>query len=105
MARQDDWLSLEREDALALAVLSTLRTLRQLDWNQLYRDHCLRCEAILARAEPGGQRIYSLRVTRRVRAAAYGANESSFQSNAETPRKRSTTPRRRSTLGASASRR
>jgi hypothetical protein len=60
---------LERPEALA--VLATLRRIRQLDWNQLYRDRGLRWEAILSRTGPAGQRLYSLRVTRRVRAVGY----------------------------------
>ncbi len=66
---QQDWFSLEREEALA--VLDPMRKIRQMDWEQLYRDRELRWEAILSRTGPGGQRIYSLRVTRRVRAVAY----------------------------------
>ncbi len=66
---QQDWFALEREEALA--VLATMRKIRQMDWEQLYRDRGLRWEAILSRTGPAGQRIYSLRVTRRVRAVAY----------------------------------
>lgn len=63
---QETWFALE--SAEALAVLATLRKIRQMDWNQLYRDRGLRWEAILSRTGPAGQRLYSLRVTRRVRA-------------------------------------
>jgi len=66
---QKCWFALEREEALA--VLAALRKLLQLDWEQLYRDRGLRWEAILSRTGPSGQRIYSLRVTRRVRAIAW----------------------------------
>jgi hypothetical protein len=66
---QDDWFSLGRSDALA--VLSTFRKIRQLNWEQLYRDPGLRWEAILSRSGPSNQRIYSLRITQRVRAVAY----------------------------------
>ena len=66
---QEAWFALEREDALA--VLATLKKLRQLDWDQLYRERGLRWEAILSRSGPAGRRLYSLRVTRRVRAVAY----------------------------------
>jgi hypothetical protein len=68
-AFQDGWLTLEREEALA--VLATLRKIRQLDWDQLYRDRGLRWEAILSQPGPTGKRMYSLRITRRVRAVAY----------------------------------
>lgn len=66
---QETWFALERREALA--VLATFRKIRQLDWEQLYRDRGLRWEAILSRGGPAGQRIYSLRITQRVRAVAY----------------------------------
>ena len=66
---QADWFSLGRAEALA--VLAAFRKIRLLDWEQLYRDPGLRWEAILSRSGPGGQRIYSLRITQRVRAVAY----------------------------------
>ena len=66
---QDDLLSMERDEALA--VLATLKKIRQLDWTQLYADRGLRWEAILSRTSPSGRRIYSLRVTKRFRAVAF----------------------------------
>jgi len=66
---QESWFALEREDTLA--VLATLKKLRQLEWDQLYRERGLRWGAILSRSGPAGRRLYSLRVTRRVRAVAY----------------------------------
>jgi hypothetical protein len=68
-AFQADWFALERDEALA--VLAALKKLHQMDWEQLYRDRGFRWEAILSRKGPAGQRIYSLRVTRRARALAY----------------------------------
>jgi len=68
-AFQDHWLSLGRSDALA--VLNTFKKIRQLHWEQLYRDPGLRWESILSRSGPGNQRIYSLRITQRVRAVGY----------------------------------
>jgi hypothetical protein len=66
---QQEWFALEREDALA--VLTILRKIRQLDWDQLYRDKGLRWEAILSRSGPAGKRLYSLRITQLMRAVAY----------------------------------
>jgi hypothetical protein len=66
---QNDWFSLGRSEALA--VLTNFRKLRQLDWEQLYRDPGLRWEAILSRSGPSNQRIYSLCITQRARAVAY----------------------------------
>jgi hypothetical protein len=68
-AFQTDWFALERDEALA--VLAALRNLHQIDWEQLYRDRGLRWEAILSRKGPAGQRIYSIRITRRMRATAF----------------------------------
>ncbi len=70
---QKDWLSLEREGALA--VLAALRKIKQLEWEQLYRDKGLHWEAILSRKGPGGARIYSVRITQHVRAVAYRDGE------------------------------
>ena len=68
-AFQESWFALERGEALA--VLATLTKIHQMEWQQLYSDRGLRWEAILSRSGPGGGRIYSLRVTKRVRAVAY----------------------------------
>jgi len=66
---QADWFALERDEALA--VLAALKKLHKMEWEQLYRDRGLHWEAILSRRGPAGQRIYSLRITLRIRAAAY----------------------------------
>jgi hypothetical protein len=65
----DGLFSLGRDEALA--VLATLRRIREMNWDQLHQNRGLRWEAILSRTGPAGQRIYSLRVTKRVRAVAY----------------------------------
>lgn len=66
---QADWFALERE--AALAVLTALKKLHKMEWEQLYRDRGLHWEALLSRKGPAGQRIYSLRITLRVRAVAF----------------------------------
>lgn len=53
------------------ALLSTLRKLSRMSWDQIYRDRGLRWEAILSRHGPRGGRLYSLRVSRGFRAVAY----------------------------------
>jgi hypothetical protein len=65
---QHEWLSLEREEAVA--ILATLRKIRLLDWEQFYRDKGLHWEAINSRSGPAGKRLYSLRITRSMRAVA-----------------------------------
>jgi hypothetical protein len=66
---QDDWFALERQEFLAVS--ATLRKIRQLEWDQVYRDKGLHWEAVTSRTAPAGQRLYSLRITRRVRAVGY----------------------------------
>jgi hypothetical protein len=68
-AFQGDWFALERD--AALAVLAALKKLHKTEWEQLYRDRGLHWEAILSRKGPAGQRIYSLRITLRMRALAF----------------------------------
>jgi hypothetical protein len=68
-AFQEGLFSLEREEALT--ALATLRKIHQMNWDQLHQNRGFRWEAILWRTGPAEQRIYSLRVTRRVRAVAY----------------------------------
>ena len=53
------------------AVLSSLRKLGQMTWNQLYRDPGLRWEAIISKSGPHGGRLYSLRLGRGLRALAF----------------------------------
>jgi hypothetical protein len=66
---QQEWFALEREEAMS--VLATLRKIHVLDLEQLYRDKGLHWEAINSRSGPAGKRLYSLRITRSVRAVAY----------------------------------
>jgi len=66
---QETWFVLETAEALR--VLVSLRKLRRMSWSDLYRDRGLRWEAILSCNGPGGQRIYSLRVTQKVRAVTF----------------------------------
>ena len=66
---QEDWFLLGREDASA--VISTLRKIRQLEWEQIYSDRGLRWEATSTQRGGSGRRLYSLRVTKRMRALAF----------------------------------
>lgn len=54
------------------AALDTLNKLRQLSWNQVYRDKGLKWEKISSVKPPAGvDAIYSLRITQSRRATAY----------------------------------
>ncbi len=63
------WLTLSAQDAEA--VRTTLRKIARLTWPELYQDRGLRWEAIQTRTGPGAQRLYSLRITQKMRAVAY----------------------------------
>ena len=55
-----------------LMALDNLNKIRQLTWNQLYRDSGLKSEKITSfKPQPGIDAIYSLRITQSQRATAY----------------------------------
>ena len=58
------------------AALDTLNKIRQLTWDQVYRDNGLKWEKISSVAPPAGvDAIYSLRITQTRRATAYWDGE------------------------------
>ena len=58
------------------AALDTLNKLRQLTWNQVYRDQGLKWEKIISIKPPTGiDALYSLRITQSRRATAYRDGE------------------------------
>lgn len=59
------------EKSLQRQVLSTLKKLAAMTWDQIYRDPGLRWEAILSRVGPHGGRLYSLRISAEFRAVAF----------------------------------
>ncbi len=67
-----------QENLLALpkperhSALETLKKLRQMSWNQIYRDNGLKWEKIVSITPPAGvSALYSLRITQSRRATAY----------------------------------
>lgn len=52
-------------------VLTTLRKLFEMTWDQVYTDAGLNWEAIVSRVGPHGGRLYSLRMGKGFRAVAY----------------------------------
>ena len=52
-------------------VVAALRRLRELDWNSLYRHTGFRWEAIEHVRGPGGAKVYSLRLSQRIRAVGF----------------------------------
>jgi len=53
------------------AVLSSLRKLSEMTWDEVYADPGLRWEAIISRIGPDGGRLYTLRLGRGFRAVAF----------------------------------
>lgn len=67
---QDNLLSLQKPERHA--ALNTLNKIRQLTWNQLYRNQGLKWEKITSVEPPEDiDAIYSLRITQALRATAY----------------------------------
>jgi UDP-3-O-acyl-N-acetylglucosamine deacetylase len=52
-------------------VVASLRRLRQLDWSTLYQHSGFHWEAVEHLKAPNGARVYSLRLSQKVRAIAY----------------------------------
>ena len=67
---QENWLTLDKSERNR--VTDTLRKLRQLTWDQLYRDQGLKWEKVASVKAPEGiDAIYTLRITQSRRASAY----------------------------------
>lgn len=67
---QENWLTLDKSERNR--VTDTLRKLRQLTWNQLYRDQGLKWEKVASVKPPKGiDAVYTLRITQSRRATAY----------------------------------
>jgi hypothetical protein len=56
-------------------VIASLRRLRNLEWSALYRHTGFHWEAIEHLKAPNGARVYSLRLSQRIRALAYREGE------------------------------
>jgi hypothetical protein len=56
-------------------VIASLRRLRNLEWSALYRRTGFHWEAIEHLKAPNGARVYSLRLSQRIRALAYREGE------------------------------
>ena len=67
---QKNWLELDKSERDRIT--DTLRKLRQLSWDQMYRDQGLKWEKVSSIKSPQGiDAIYTLRITRSRRATAY----------------------------------
>ncbi len=71
---QEHLLTLQKPERHA--ALDTLNKLRQMTWNQVYRDNGLKWEKIISVNPPTGiDVVYSLRITQARRATAYRDGE------------------------------
>lgn len=67
---QENLLTLQKPERHS--ALETLNKLRQMTWNQVYRDNGLKWERIVSITPPaGGAAVYSLRISQSRRATAY----------------------------------
>ena len=66
---QRDLFALNKMDQSAL--LSALKRIRAMTWQQVYVDPGLKWETIHSRQGSGGQRLYSFRISQVFRAVAY----------------------------------
>lgn len=65
---QQDFFGLEKNEQIAL--IKTLKKIRQLSWSMLYTDNGLKWEVILSKKTKMGERIYSFRFSQKYRATA-----------------------------------
>lgn len=56
-------------------VIAALRRLRELDWNTVYRHTGLHWEAIEHLKAPNGAKVYSIRLSQRIRALVFRDGE------------------------------
>ncbi len=67
---QDSWFKLDKVERSR--VIDSLKKLRQLTWEQLYRDAGFKWEKIVSAKPPKGiDAVYSLRITQSRRATAW----------------------------------
>ncbi|TAK75296.1 MAG: hypothetical protein EPO11_05650 [Gammaproteobacteria bacterium] len=66
---QRDFFHLEKNEQVAL--INSLKKIRQLSWNKLYTDNGLKWEVILSKTTSSGHRIYSFRFSQKYRATAF----------------------------------
>ena len=63
---QRQWFGLEKQDRVA--VLNCCAKVAGMEWNEIYRDQGLHWELIQSRTGPPQERLYSIRVTQKLRA-------------------------------------
>lgn len=69
---QKQLFSLPKDDQWA--VLGTLRRVSAMTWHQIYASPGLKWEAISSRSGPNGSRLYSFRISKKIRGLACREN-------------------------------
>lgn len=70
---QAEWFVLEKEERVA--VIDSCVKLSKLSWNELYLDRGVRWELIHSRKSRDGSKLYSIRITKKVRAVVRRSGE------------------------------
>lgn len=70
---QQQWFALQKEDRAA--VLNCCHKLADMEWSAVYRDQGLRWELIHSRTGTAGERLYSVRITQKIRAVVRRAGD------------------------------
>ena len=66
---QEDLFSLEKEEAFN--ILGTLKKIKKLTWADVYKDKGLHWELVQSKTGSDGQRLYTIRVSKKFRAITY----------------------------------
>ena len=66
---QDDLFSLGKEEATR--VFAALQKLKRLTWSEVHQDKGLRWELVQSKRGPGGMRLYTIRITDKIRALVF----------------------------------
>lgn len=66
---QEELFNLEKSEQRAL--LNTLKKIKQLKWEELYRDKGIRWELITSKTTIKGNNLYSFRFSQKYRGVAY----------------------------------
>jgi len=66
---QEDLFNLQKEDAFR--ILETLKKIKKLTWADIYKDKGLRWGVVQSMSNPGGQRLYTIRISQRFRALVF----------------------------------
>ena len=70
---QEQWFALEKGERIA--VLKSCIKIAKLSWSELYLDRGLRWELIHSRKGLDGSKLYSIRITQRMRAVVTRTGE------------------------------